>query len=1261
MTMFPQYVYKLLWPSKATVDSGVEEQSLDEESGDGNRVSSVGDTRSVWIGGAPATGERIKYPDNRVISAKYSPWNFLPKNLFEQFRRIANFYFLCIAIISLSIESPVSPLTSILPLVFVIVVTMVKQGYEDWLRHCADREVNGALVTVIRNGCAQKVKAKLLCVGDLIRIENDSDIPCDMVLLSSSQKDGKCFVTTANLDGETNLKTLLCPKLLRYFSQPEQLATLHALIECEQPTPDLYKFYGKIEVFPDEAVQLNGEIPLGRTSLMTIKSSDSDQDSNLLRSSSSRVNGDVPIGRNSVVSFRASQISTDAPVNRNSVIKVNSDASIRTSSLSFRTCHMAEDSVSRDSTSLRNGLKRNSSATQFEECDNAGSSKRVTMRRNSVQSISSVRRHSVSLSAPLGPENILLRGTRLKNTDYIYGCAVYTGQETKLALNSKLTSNKFSTVERSINGFLLFFLVLLLLEVFLCLGLKYGFELVGDYVADYYVGPLPQLNGLQVVEDMFSFFVLFNYIIPISLYVTIELQKFLGSLFFGWDLELYCEETKQGAICNTSDLNEELGQVEYLFTDKTGTLTENDMQFRRCSIGGVAYVENNGELFRLTEDGTERNSILLQCMTPEIEHFLIALALCHSVQITSGNNGVNNNDQVEMDSKLDYQASSPDEKALVSASARCGVVFLGEEGDINTIQIRGKIRRYKKLDCLEFTSDRKRMSVIVEDEDGFIWLFCKGAESAVIPLADDGPKQETQRHITDFAMRGLRTMIVGCRKMDVVQYNTLKAQIELSRQTLSTRRESVVAKSYTQMERGLILLGATGVEDRLQDGVQETLESLRAAGIKVWILTGDKVETAVNISYSCGHFKAGTMQLSLTEQRSDESCQATLALFRAQIYAERHKQFGLVVDGVSLRYALRHPETFREICTACTAVICCRMSPLQKCEVVQLMKYSPMKPVTAAIGDGANDVSMIQEAHVGIGIVGKEGRQAVRCSDFAFARFRFLRRTLLVHGHWYYERISTLVLYFFYKNIFFITPQVFFQFHCLYSTQALYDSLYLTIFNVICTSLPILIYGIFEQTRPSTKLIAYPHYYKEISRNVYMTWSTFFQWTCLGIWHSVVAYFLPWLLLASNPVLLYDSSPVDFAGFGTIIFHNVMVVCNLKLWLHSHYWTSLFIGSLLLSIFGTIFVVLIYNFIFWSILGYNLFWVYNMLLASPSFWLISVLTTVVCLIPDVTFPLLLGKINSYFRKLSERSQTAMQYFNPRRKRTNLNDTVVTRC
>ncbi|CAG2058869.1 unnamed protein product [Timema podura] len=699
----------------------------------------------------------------------------------------------------LSIDSPVSPWTSVVPLVFVILVTAMKQGYEDWLRHRADREVNCSLVTVVRHGIAQEVESQEVCVGDLVRVACDADVPCDIVLLASSEQDGKCYVTTANLDGETNLKTLLCPRILKSYSLPEQLTSLRAQVECEQPTPDLYKFFGKLEILvepPDKGreswggtlrrhwnsfrssvstsarrkttpatfVGVNGVVAAYDNDLTGAPKGATNEDRSHI---SVNVNdafvpqpngtgrdqddpGPMKLLPSKSLSFNDADVEyrRKGPLGEVNQVSMTSDGVYRVKFAENRVRIVpgegVGDSEVPSNTSYGDDDCRVSSAGSVRsKRSSAGLNRETLSDRSSVSS--SVLDH-VDTSAPIGTENLLLRGARLKNTEFVFGCAVYTGQETKLALNSRLTSNKFSTVEKSINGFLLFFMGLLLVEVALCLGLKYYTELQGVFIAAEYLGPVPVINFRNVLQDLLSFFILFNYIIPISLYVTIEMQKFLGTLFFEWDEGLFCEETGQAAICNTSDLNEELGQmqkflgtlffewdeglfceetgqaaicntsdlneelgqVEYLFTDKTGTLTENNMCFRRCSVSGVPYLESEGRLFKLPSSGEDVRGTLVDTITEEMERFLLGLALCHTVQLSNAskrltmNNNLTEGDLLSM--HLDYQASSPDEKALVEAAARCGVVFVGEKGDTMFVLVKGQLQHFTRLECLEFTS-----------------------------------------------------------------------------------------------------------------------------------------------------------------------------------------------------------------------------------------------------------------------------------------------------------------------------------------------------------------------------------------------------------------------------------------------------------------------------------------------------------------------------------------------------------------------------
>lgn len=388
---------------------------------------------------------------------------------------------------------------------------------------------------------------------------------------------------------------------------------------------------------------------------------------------------------------------------------------------------------------------------------------------------------------------------------------------------------------------------------------------------------------------------------------------------------------------------------------------------------------------------------------------------------------------------LDYCASSPDEKALVEACARLGIIYLNDNNDIYTLRLRTKrkidgdligmtnsienddnneIVQYKRLQVLEFTSDRKRMSVIVMDKFGQIWLICKGAESHVLPLCKSTHLvSQTQNHINEFAKEGLRTLAIAKRKMTKTEFINFNNELMEANSSLTNRAEKV-EMCQRKIEQGLELLGATAVEDALQDDVKDTLESLRKAGVKIWVLTGDKVETALNIALSCGHISNDAGKYFIVECQNELQLNGHLDALERELHKNTKAEYALLIDGYSLALALIHfPERFRDLAYKCHAVLCCRLSPLQKCEVVHLVKTVEDKPVTAAIGDGANDVSMLQEAHVSLGIIGKEGRQAARCSDYAFANFSMLKRIVLLHGHYFSHRLSLLVLYFFYKNL----------------------------------------------------------------------------------------------------------------------------------------------------------------------------------------------------------------------------------------------------
>uniref|UniRef100_A0A8C9ZM76 Phospholipid-transporting ATPase n=1 Tax=Sander lucioperca TaxID=283035 RepID=A0A8C9ZM76_SANLU len=1035
------------------------------------------DSRTIFIGHKeppPGTEAFIqqRFPDNRIVSSKYTFLNFVPKNMFEQFRRVANFYFLIIFLVQLIIDTPTSPITSGLPLFFVITVTAIKQGYEDWLRHKADNAINQCPVHVVENGKVVCKQSRKLRVGDVILMKENETFPCDLILLSTSRDDGTCYVTTASLDGESSHKTYYAVQDTKAYNTEEEVDTIHATIECEQPQPDLYKFVGRINIYMDNE----------------------------------------PVAR------------------------------------------------------------------------------------------------------PLGAENLLLRGATLKNTAHIYAVAIYTGMETKMALNYQSKTQKRSAVEKSMNAYLVVYLCILIGKALINTVLKYAWQADPNRDEPWYNDRTETERQRHIVirafTDFLAFMVLFNYIIPVSMYVTVEMQKFLGSYFIMWDDEMFDKELGERAVVNTSDLNEELGQVEYVFTDKTGTLTENNMEFIECCVDGHVYVPH--PLAHYTAHHT-------------FELFFRALCLCHTVQVKEEEtvDGIKHGIHQGKSTSF-YISSSPDEVALVEGMKRLGFTYLRlKDSHMEILNREDEIERFELLEVLTFDSVRRRMSVIVRST-GELYLFCKGADSSIFPRVISGKVDQVR------AREGLRTLCVAYRPLSPEQYQEVCHLLNGAKLALQDR-DKRLAEAYDIIEKDLILLGATAVEDRLQEKAADTIESLHKAGMKVWVLTGDKMETAAATCYASKLFRRNTQILELTTKRTEEqslhdlSC--ILQVFCLSSLSGDYTDYGLIIDGATLSAVMRptqedsisgnYKEIFLEICRNCSAVLCCRMAPLQKAQIVKLIKASKEHPITLAIGDGANDVSMILEAHVGIGIMGKEGRQAVRNSDYAIPKFKHLKKMLLVHGHYYYIRISELVQYFFYKNVCFIFPQFLYQFFCGFSQQPLYDTAYLTLYNISFTSLPILLYSLIEQHINMDILKKDPSLYRDIAKNSLLRWPIFLYWTILGVYDAIVMFFGAYFLF-DNTTFTSNGQMFGNWTFGTLVFTVLVFTVTFKLVLDTHYWTWInhFViwGSL---IFFVVFSLL-WGGIIWPFLNYQrMYYVFMQMLSSGPAWLSIILLITASLLPDV--------------------------------------------
>ena len=611
----------------------------------------------------------------------------------------------------------------------------------------------------------------------------------------------------------------------------------------------------------------------------------------------------------------------------------------------------------------------------------------------------------------LGADNLLLRSSLFSNTEWAYGIAVYAGQETKIQMNNRNAPSKMSRIEEYLNKAIVF--------IFCAQCALVSAAVISFFALDcqrtdiYYLYPdgnnrtskLPQW-----LELWLTFFVLFCNFIPISLYVTIELVSLGQAYMVHNDKEIYDEALDCPCQVRSSNLCPELGLVSNVFSDKTGTLTRNEMIFDKCIVGGKLVTIRQGM-------AGLPSGIYLNDKSSLFYAFLMCLTTCHTV--IREKNGT-------------YRAESPDELALVEGVEhfQCG---LKERGTTSmTVDLCGKLCSFDVFAVNAFNSDRKRMSILIKDNStGKYYLMCKGADSIMIDLCamTKAERLNADKSLLDLACMGLRTLCVARKVLSEQDALSWLAAWRNAASSLQDRAEKMASIAEV-IEKDMELLGITAIEDRLQDEVPEVIAELAKAGIVLWMLTGDKEETAINIGHSCNLLTATTKEFFLTRLTNEvdyanklkSTCDEIEALKLSEIDLDSKTEVALVMDGPSFKHfdetSTEQRQHLLRIGVACRSVIACRLTPTQKQQLVNVVKVETKpKATTLSIGDGANDVSMIREADVGVGIFGKEGRQAANNADFAIGQFKFLRRLLLVHGRWNYHRISKVFLYSMHKNL----------------------------------------------------------------------------------------------------------------------------------------------------------------------------------------------------------------------------------------------------
>uniref|UniRef100_A0A3P9Q2U5 Phospholipid-transporting ATPase n=1 Tax=Poecilia reticulata TaxID=8081 RepID=A0A3P9Q2U5_POERE len=758
--------------------------------------------------------------------------------------------------------------------------------------------------------------------------------------------------------------------------------------------------------------------------------------------------------------------------------------------------------------------------------------------------------------APLGPDQVLLRGAQLRNTQWVVGIVVYTGHDSKLMQNSTKAPLKRSNVERVTNmQILVLFGILLVMALVSSVGAAIWNREHTDE-ACWYLSRAGDIS-LNFAYNLLTFIILYNNLIPISLLVTLEVVKFTQALFINWDVEMYYSETDTPAMARTSNLNEELGQVKYLFSDKTGTLTCNIMHFKKCTIAGITYghfpdLDCDRSMEDFSHNSTEFDDpSLIQNIeknhptSPQICEFLTMMAVCHTVV------------PEREDDQIIYQASSPDEGSLVKAAKGLGFVFTARTPHSVIIDARGKEMTYELLNVLEFSSNRKRMSVVVRTPSGKLRLYCKGADNVIFERLTEASqyKDLTVAHLEQFATEGLRTLCFAYVDLEEGAYQEWLKEYNRVSTELKDRTQKL-EECYELLEKNLMLLGATAIEDRLQAGVPDTIATLMRAGIKIWVLTGDKQETAINIGYSCRLVTHG-MSLIIVNEDSLDATRATLTTHCSSLgdSLRKENELALIIDGQTLKYALSFElrQAFLDLALSCKAVICCRVSPLQKSEIVDMVKKH-VKAITLAIGDGANDVGMIQTAHVGVGISGNEGMQATNSSDYSIAQFSYLEKLLLVHGAWSYNRVTKCILYCFYKNVVLYIIELWFAFVNGFSGQILFERWCIGLYNVIFTALPPFTLGIFDRPCSQQNMLRFPQLYR-ITQNAEGFNTKVFWGHCINaLIHSIILFWFP-LKMLEHDSPFSNGQGNDYLFAGNMVYTYVVVTVCLKAGMETTAWT----------------------------------------------------------------------------------------------------------
>lgn len=1192
------------------------------------------------------------FPGNAIKTTKYTLLLFIPMNLFEQFHRWANIYFVGLAILNfVPVVNAFQPEVALIPICVIMSLTALKDAWEDFRRYLSDRKLNNTPCFIYSRKEKQFMERrwKDVRVGDFVKVVCNEIVPADLLLLHTSDPNGVCFIETANLDGETNLKQRKAMSGL-CISDPEfQPESLDSAVVCEKPNNNLNHFKCYVEKPNKE------KVGAGIGSLLlrgyTMRNTDhavgfvvyaGHETKSMLNNNGSRykrskleqkLNVDLLfcvillftlclVGATGhflwlqalpgvppyLVPFSDGHL--DSPslsgfymfftmiILLQILIPISLYVSIelvKIGQIFFITNDIDlydEETNSRIQCKTLN-ITEDLGQIEYVFSDKTGTltENKMVFRRCSIMGAEYPHKENAIRLAVLeepesGEEVIFSQRPQPAKTGWSLDSENTSPQDTQHGHGSQHKKKDSGNAQSDV---------------------AFSSPLETEVIPDRKL--LQQISRAECSSsrkidpylDFFLALAICNTVV-VSM-ATAQRQRVSGVS--------HSSQTNR-PLDTLSNLVKKPGSLRHFFTSwqrkprRNRTMSE-DSVIEEDHFNPRIKMEVSGDISRLQTHSLHTPS---ECNKP-------ALSL----------------------DNLRYEAESPDEAALVYAAKAYGFNLLARTHDSVTVRLpSGEDLVFEVLDTLTFDSNRKRMSVLVRHPITKEYvLYTKGADCAIMELLGTPYTEhfsrnqkniaaDTQHHLDCYAKEGLRTLCFTKKVVSNKMYESWSVNRQRALAAIDNREE-LVMDTAVQLEKNLSLLGATGIEDRLQESVPDTIMALREAGIQVWVLTGDKPETAVNIGYACRLLEEEDLVISMSCNNKitcTSIINCTLEEMRRYSADPRNvdttQDISLVIDGRTLTMALSSDlqDRFVDLAKRCRSVLCCRVTPLQKSAVVKVVREK-LKVITLAVGDGANDVNMIQAADIGIGISGQEGMQAVMSSDFAISRFKHLKKLLLVHGHWCYSRLANMIIYFVYKNVAYVNLLFWYQFFCGFSGAAMIDYWLLIFFNLFFTSVPPIMFGIMDKDVSAEMLLGVPELYRTGQGAGEYNFVTFWVSILDAFYQSLVCFFIPYLAYQDSDIDVFTfGTPLNTISLFTILLH---LSIEIKAWTGVHWFTML--GSVALYFI----VTLIYSsFCVTCNPPSNPYWILQDQMGDPMFYLICIITTVVALLPRYTFHVLRNSI-----------------------------------